>query len=159
MTAHVQEVADSWIEAKRFVKKKMFEHNFGVGTLVRMKRRSWNQTDLDYTVSYELALVSEISYSRIIDKVLTTNSYFRQMTPVKYIFVSGPAAGESLWARLPLPIVDTGYNDGDYYGKVEYEKSAQDYIILSSTQASFPDELLDWDLIWDEAYAHVKGKK
>ena len=159
MTAHVQEVADSWIEAKMFVKKKMFEHNFGIVTLVRMKRRRWNATDLDYTVSYDLALVSEISYSHIIDKVLTTNSYFRQMTPVKYVFVNGPEAGESRWARLPRPIVDAGYKDGDYYGKAEYEKSAKDYIILSSTQASFPDELLDWDLIWNEAYAHVKGKK
>ncbi len=159
MTAHVQEVADSWIEAKRFVKKKMFEHNFGVGTLTRVKRRHWDPDLLEHAVTYDLAVVTEISYSRIIDKVLTTNPYFRQMTPVQYIFVSGKHIGEHRWARFPRPIVDNGYKEADYYAKAEYEKSIDDYTILNATQASFPDELLDWDLIWDEAYDHVKGKK
>ena len=137
----------------------MFEHNFGVGTLVRMKRRRWNDRDLDYQVTYDLALVTEISYKHIIDKVLTSNAYFRQMTPVKYLFVDEQDIGEQRWARFPRPIVDNGYKEADYYAKAEYEKSKDDYTILSATQASFPDELLDWDLIWNEAYDHVKGKE
>ena len=159
LKAHVQDLTDSWLEAKRFVKDKMFEHNFGVGTLVRMKRRKWNQTDLDYTVSYDLALVTEISYRHIIDKVLTTNAYFRQMTPVKYVFVSGEDAGEQRWGRLPRSIVDAGYKDSDYYAKAEYEKSANDYVIVSSSEASFPDETLEWDVVWNQAYDFAKGKK
>lgn len=159
MTAHVQDVADSWLGAKRFVKEKMFKYNFGIGTLTRVKRRRWDPDLLEHATTYDLALVTEINYSRIIDKVLTTNSYFRQMTPVQYVFVSGEDIGQHRWGRLPRTLVDRGYKDADYYGKSEYEKSADDYVILNATQASFPEELLGWDLIWNEAYAHVKGKK
>ena len=159
LKAHVQELTDSWLEAKRFVKDKMLEYDFGIGTLVRIKRRKWVQDDLDYTTSYDLALVIKLNYSHIIDKVLTTNSYFRQMTPVKYVFVSGDDVGTERWGRFPRPIVDAGYKDTDYYAKAEYEKSANDYVIVSSSEASFPDHLLEWEFIREEAYDYAKGKK
>ena len=159
MNAHVTDLAKSWLDTKHFVKKKMFEHNFGIGTLVNVKRRKWQSASYDYECFFELAIVTNIDYNHIIDKVLTTNAYFRQMTPVTYTFVNGSDIGQTRWGRLPRELVDNGYKDDDYYAKSEYEKSANDYVILSPTEASFPDQFLEWDLIWEAAYDYAKGKK
>ena len=157
--ALVNSTAQDWLDARHLVKDRMNEHNFGVGSLVRIKKTQWCNSTAEFDVVVNLAIVVDIEHNTITNRVLTDNTYFRRITPVAYNYVTGEYVGKRVFGRLPFCIVDKGYQKEDYYGKNEYEKHKDDYILVSSSEATIPSDFLEWDKICKGAYEHARGRK
>jgi len=157
--AQVNSIAQSWLDARIFVKEKMNEHGFGIGSLVRTKKTKWCNDTAEIVTFTELGMVTEIRHHEITNRALTNNTYFRSHTPVVYIYMSGEKVGQTFQGRLPLCIVDKGHEKSDYYGENQYEKHKHDYILISSTEAKTPGDFLEWGKIHKRAYEHARGRK
>jgi len=154
----VNSVTQSWLDARNFVKDKMYEHNFGIGSLVRIKKTKWCNSTAEIISFTQLGVVVRIHHDNITNRVLSNNTYFRRTTPVVYSIVSGDLTGQTFHGRLPLCVVDKGC-EKDYYGENQYEKHKHDYVLISPTEAKIPDDFLEWDKIRKRAYEYSRGRK
>ncbi len=157
--AQVNTIAQSWLDARHFIKDRMNQHNFGIGSLVKMKKTRWCNNTAEIIATTELGMVTDIQHHKITNRALTNNTYFRSHTPVIYVYMTGEKAGQRFYGRLPLCIVDNGHEENDYYGKDQYTRHKHDYILVSSTEAMTPDDFLEWDKIYKGAYEHSRGRK
>ena len=157
--ALVSRIAQSWLDARQLIKDRMNQHDFGIGSLVKIKKTRWCADAAEVVTTTELGMVTDIQHHNITNRALTNNTYFRSHTPVIYVYMTGEKAGQRFFGRLPLCIVDNGHEENDYYGENQYEKHKNDFTLVSSTEAKLPDDFLEWNKIHKRAYEHARGRK
>ena len=147
--------AHLWLDARKFIETNAHQHNFGVGSLVRVTGRQWRDGNY-HSISW-LGLVLDIKYDQITHRDLSDSAFFYGQSPMTVQWIGGDQDGRRDSCRLPSCIIDRGQpEDTESRGRIAYDKHISKTVLVSGSQAFIPSEIFDWKVVRKAVYQYFK---